>query len=209
MSGIIIYARSMTNTITIELECNACVWDLKKAIPGEYKIISYQGFKLIDNDAALADLGICPESTIDVNYERIPYDTFREKYDYIVLNINLDDQWIDCIEDTVEIYPPSPHSNGTNLVDKYNKHIPGNYEYEIVAMYSHVFAPDGEALIKNPDINGIVIRNRNSDHQVTFGEHNIIIEICESLMNFECCETTLDSNENKVLIFSAPIYDYN
>lgn len=60
MSKIIIYTKSMTGTNVIELKYDATVWDLKEAISGDYKIVSYQGFKLIDNDATLADLGICP-----------------------------------------------------------------------------------------------------------------------------------------------------
>jgi hypothetical protein len=211
MSGIIIYARSMTETIVIDLASDARIWDLKKAIPGEYKIISYQGFKLVDNAATLADLGICPESTIDVNYERIPYDTFNEKYSHIVLNINLNDEWIDVIEDTVEIYSPSPHSNGTDIVEKYDKHIPNTYEYEIVAIYSHVFAPDGEEARKDPGVNGVIIRNRNPDCLMTYVEHHTVVEILESVLEIEIISPRFEGHVfgdgRGLSIFSADIYD--
>lgn len=126
-----------------------------------------------------------------------------------MLNINLDDDWIGYMESATELYPPPSHSNGTDIVDKCDKCIPNTYEYEMVAIYSHVSAPSGEQMRKDPDVDGIVFRNRNPDHLMQRVEHNILIDICVNIFDimercpqYETEKYCNDRNSSKTIIFS-------
>eukprot|EP00756_Hemistasia_phaeocysticola_P026644 Hpha_TRINITY_DN16075_c0_g2::TRINITY_DN16075_c0_g2_i10::g.116888::m.116888 len=74
-SGVVLYALvgAAESRVTLELEVHATMGDLKRAVheaggpPPEEQVVKFSGDTLTEDSATLADLGLCPESTVVVS----------------------------------------------------------------------------------------------------------------------------------------------